>query len=168
MTEPEDCEQDVGAYGEFTVEATGVGSYLWQYSKDGGTTWNKAAGTNNEATYSVYVTETRYGFLYRCELTGTDGTSKIHTQTVKLVPASIVVEDVVYKKLTDTTCAIVGYQGTATSIEIPDSVEGMTVTEVGEEAFMNNTTLQSIDLPDTITVIRARAFKGCSSLNNMK
>ena len=79
----------------------------------------------------------------------------------------IVVNDVTYQKLTDTTCLVKSYAGSATSLTIPDKIEGMTVTEIGEEAFMDNKKLVSIDLPDTITVIRARAFKNCSNLSDM-
>ena len=60
------------------------------------------------------------------------------------------------------------YNGTAASVVIPEQSVGYTVKEVGEEAFMNNTALTSIDLPDTITIIRARAFKGCTNLKEMK
>ena len=38
---------------------------------------------------------------------------------------------------------------------------------IGEEPFMGNATLVSIDLPDSITAIRARAFKNCTSLSQM-
>ena len=80
---------------------------------------------------------------------------------------TVVSDGVTFEAITDTTCCIVSYTGSASSLTIPETVEGMTVTEIGVEAFMNNTTLVSIDLPDTITVIRARAFKGCTSLSSM-
>ncbi len=64
--------------------------------------------------------------------------------------------------------SVVSYTGSATAITIPANPrEGYTVTEIGEEAFMGNTALVSIDLPDTVTAIRARAFKGCTSLSQM-
>ena len=48
------------------------------------------------------------------------------------------------------------------------TVDLSNVCDIGEEAFMNNTTLTSIKLPGTITIIRARAFKGCTSLSEMR
>ena len=83
------------------------------------------------------------------------------------VDDSIILNEVTYKPLTSTTCTVVSYSGTGSSLTIPDTVENMTVTEIGVEAFMDNKKLVSIDLPDTITVIRARAFKGCTSLSDM-
>ena len=92
----------------------------------------------------------------------------VKSETVTMHLASdIVLNEVTYKKLTDTTLYVYAYAGTAATLEIPETVNGMTVVEIGEEAFMNNTSLTSIDLPDTITVIRARAFKGCTSLSSM-
>ena len=59
------------------------------------------------------------------------------------------------------------YTGTDSQVIVPDKVDGVAVTEIGVEAFMDNKSLVSIDLPDTITVIRARAFKGCTRLSDM-
>ena len=81
--------------------------------------------------------------------------------------ANIIVDGVTYAPITTTTCKVISYAGTASTLTIPETVEGMTVTEIGEQAFMNNTILVSIDLPDTITIIRARAFKGCINLSEM-
>ena len=43
----------------------------------------------------------------------------------------------------------------------------MPVTEIGDEAFMNNTTIEEIVIPDTVVVIGKRAFAGCTSLKKM-
>ena len=57
--------------------------------------------------------------------------------------------------------------GDQTSIEIPGTIDGGTVTTIGEEAFKNCTTLTSITLPDSITSIGISAFMSCSSLQNI-
>ena len=62
---------------------------------------------------------------------------------------------------------IESYDGTLSSVVIPETVQGFTVVQVGPGAFEGNTVLTSIDLPDTITVIAQRAFAGCSSLSDM-
>ena len=54
------------------------------------------------------------------------------------------------------------------TLVILGEVNGMAVTEIGEEAFMNKDFIVSIDLPNSIIAIRARAFKGCTSLREMK
>ena len=62
---------------------------------------------------------------------------------------------------------VVSYAGNSASVVIPEVVDGKTVTQIGEGAFEENTALESIDLPDTITIIGKRAFKGCSNLSQM-
>ena len=149
----------------FHVGATNVASYQWQYLKNG--TWYAASGTGNKTDTMTYVVNAvRLTFDYRCRLKDEDG-NVVYTDTFKIVESAIVIDDVTYNPLTSTTCAVVSYAGTAASLTIPETVDGMTVTEIGVEAFMDNKTLTSIDLPDTITVIRARAFKGCTSLSDM-
>ena len=61
-----------------------------------------------------------------------------------------------------------GYAGTDSELVIPETVEGYTVTAIGESAFDGNQYLVSIDLPDTITIIGKRAFAGCTKLSRMK
>ena len=74
-----------------------------------------------------------------------------------------------YEKTSDGTGVIVtGYLVQDSTLVVPAEVKGLPVTEIGVEAFMGNKQLVSIDLPDTITVIRARAFKNCSNLSEMK
>ena len=168
ITQPVDCEAAVGSNATFTVEATGVASYQWQYSMNNGTKWYDNSGdAAKTASFSIETTERRYDYIYRCVLTGKDG-STLYTDTVKIVPDVIVIENVTYRQITPTTCIVVSYSGSAISLTIDETVNGMTVTEIGEEAFMNNTTLETIDLPDTITIIHARAFKGCTNLREMR
>lgn len=42
-----------------------------------------------------------------------------------------------------------------------------TVTEIGESAFENKTAIVEITLPNSITIIGAKAFKNCTSLQKM-
>ena len=92
--------------------------------------------------------------------------------TLHIGERDIIVNGVTYERITDPTTQNVSlrvksYAGSVSSLVIPTVVEGLTVTEIGEEAFMGNTTLTSIDLPNSITVIRARAFKNCTNLSSM-
>ena len=96
---------------------------------------------------------------------GNTATSEAATLTVT---DNITLDDVTYERITDSTLRVVSYSGNATSVVIPQVVEGMTVVEIGEGAFEGNTTIESVTLPSTITIIRARAFKGCSQLSEMR
>ena len=53
------------------------------------------------------------------------------------------------------------------TVTVPEKVSEKTVVVVGEEAFMDDEYLEAIDLPDTIVVIEARAFKNCTKLAKM-
>ena len=53
------------------------------------------------------------------------------------------------------------------TVIVPEKVDGKTVVVVGEEAFLNDKCLEAIDLPDSIVIIEARAFKDCSNLAKM-
>jgi len=94
------------------------------------------------------------------------GTSSSQSLSVTTV-TEYVAGDVVYT-LNGNTVTVKAYTGTAAELTIPGTVDGHTVTVIGEAAFMNNTTLQSIDLPDSIEVFEENAFAGCSSLREMK
>ncbi len=49
------------------------------------------------------------------------------------------------------------------TLRLPDSL-----TEIGEEAFMNDRSLTEVNLPEDLKVIGARAFLGCSSLVSVR
>ena len=68
----------------------------------------------------------------------------------------------------DGTCTIVGI-GTCTDedLYIPSVIEGLIVTSIGVSAFTEQTSLNYVFLPDTITAIERRAFYGCSNLKEM-
>ena len=167
VTQPVDYKASVGETATFTVEATGVASYQWQWKAATGTVWRSTTADGNKtATMSVETTEVRYSYEYRCKLTGVNG-KELYTDVVKIEKAAIVIDEVTYEPIDAESCRVVSYSGSASSLTIPETVEGMTVTEIGVEAFMGNATLESIDLPDTIVAIRARAFKNCSNLRDM-
>jgi len=67
----------------------------------------------------------------------------------------------------DGTASIEYYNGTATQIEIPSTLDGRDVTQIGWDVFRGNTTITSAVIPNTVKVIQSGAFLGCTSLSQV-
>ena len=53
------------------------------------------------------------------------------------------------------------------AVTVPETVEGLPVTEIGEAAFSGCQTLTSVTLPDSVTVIGNAAFSQCTALTDI-
>ena len=62
---------------------------------------------------------------------------------------------------------ITGYTGDATSLVIPDELEGKEVLKIGSGTFKGNTTLLSVTISDKVEEIGSEAFSGCTSLSSV-
>ena len=159
----------IGEDVALTVEATGDENltYQWYFKNAGQTGFKKSSITG--PTYAVTMKEALIGREIYCRVTDSKGAYKDSTHTV-LQP--FIYDNILYA-MNENGLTVVGYAepSTATQLTIPATVEvhgeNMTVNEIGEEAFMDNTNLQSVFLPDSIVTIHARAFKGCSNLYSM-
>lgn len=59
---------------------------------------------------------------------------------------------------------ITGYNGSLSTLEIPDVINGNIVTAIGDNAF-EDSNIKSITLPETLKKIGSRAFFNCQSLH---
>ncbi len=75
--------------------------------------------------------------------------------------------DFEYEVLDDGTASITDYYGSATELEIPSTLDGYTVTEIGMYAFFYCTTLTSVTMPNSIKSIGNDAFEDCTSLESI-
>ena len=75
--------------------------------------------------------------------------------------------DYQYTVLSDGTVEINKYNGSASILDIPGSIEGRRVTSVGYRAFYNCTSLTKITIPDSVTSIGNHAFFNCTSLTDI-
>lgn len=78
----------------------------------------------------------------------------------------------VYTVLEDGTAEITEYLGFASEIVVPETIDGYTVTSVGEGVFYNCNAflpepLTSVTLPDTLTNIGASAFSDCTGIREL-
>lgn len=59
---------------------------------------------------------------------------------------------------------ITNYTGTSVVITVPDTIDGLPVTAIGDSAFEGNETVTNILLSTNITLIGSHAFDGCTKL----
>lgn len=62
---------------------------------------------------------------------------------------------------------ITGYTGTAEKIVVPGVIDSNPVTAIKKEAFKENKTVKSIELPNTVTSIGSKAFALCDKLSSV-
>lgn len=62
---------------------------------------------------------------------------------------------------------ITGYTGAESNVIIPEEIEGRKVEIIGERAFKQSNTIESITLPNSILEIQAWAFKNCARLREV-
>lgn len=72
-----------------------------------------------------------------------------------------------YNVLEENEIIINTYRGNEKDVSIPDSIDGKTVTRIGNSAFSDNGNLESIIIPDSVTYIDNFAFSDCSNLRNV-
>ncbi|MBR2446388.1 MAG: leucine-rich repeat domain-containing protein [Clostridia bacterium] len=63
---------------------------------------------------------------------------------------------------------IVAYTGTMETVIIPETINGLPVTEIGEHVFSKDETLQHVVIPDTVTLIDMGAFTACLNLQTVE
>ncbi|MGI6691882.1 MAG: leucine-rich repeat domain-containing protein [Christensenellales bacterium] len=72
--------------------------------------------------------------------------------------------DYEYRVLEDGTAEIAQYNGAAESLEIPRSLNGLSVTSIGAKAFFDRSRLLDIAIPDSVVSIGSDAFSWCNNL----
>ena len=62
---------------------------------------------------------------------------------------------------------IVQYSGSYSELEIPATIGGKDVVEIGDDVFAKSYLLTKVIIPDTVKKIGARAFQGCLALESI-
>ena len=92
-----------------------------------------------------------------------------NTELESVNKAFTVTGDFVFAVRDDSTgIVVVKYNGTASTLTVPNTVAGLPVLEIGAQAFEGNTKLKSVTLPATIEIIGRRAFAECKNLLEVK
>ncbi len=75
--------------------------------------------------------------------------------------------DFEYIVLDDGTAEIIDYLGSATVVNIPSTIDGYTISSIGESAFDSCDTITDVTIPNGVTQIKDNAFWSCDSLVNL-
>lgn len=67
----------------------------------------------------------------------------------------------------ETMVTITEYTGSGSTVEIPETIDGKSVTSIGDWAFSGCSGITSITIPSSVTSIGSWAFSGCSGLNTI-
>ncbi|MBQ2876092.1 MAG: leucine-rich repeat domain-containing protein [Clostridia bacterium] len=63
--------------------------------------------------------------------------------------------------------SITGYEGTSSTVTIPDAINGYKVTSIGEDAFKDNTVIEKVIISENVIQIAANAFYSCYNLTEV-
>lgn len=72
-----------------------------------------------------------------------------------------------YKKITEHTIEITGYEGNIRHLVIPENIEGCVVERIGKSAFSGREDLWSVRLPRTVNTLGRYAFYNCKNLKDI-
>lgn len=77
------------------------------------------------------------------------------------------ISDFRYEEHEDGGIIIQKYLGNDKEVVIPKTIDGKNVTCIGPFAFKNNKTVEHVEMPDTVKVIRETAFQNATSLKKV-
>ncbi len=67
-----------------------------------------------------------------------------------------------------TEVTITGYNGAEVVVILPDSIDGVPVTAIGEGAFEDMGNLRALYIPDSVMAVGFGALKGCKSMTTLR
>lgn len=91
--------------------------------------------------------------------------SKLQPQTMQILASEA--SEFTYDTNGVSTITITGYSGSASELVIPDTIDGYTVTKIGERVFEQNTNLSNVILPAQLVSIEDFAFFQCTNLKSI-
>ena len=91
----------------------------------------------------------------------------IVSESVADVASAETYGDFDYSVLDDGTVEITKYIGSAEKVDIPEKINGKSVTSIGNYAFEYCENITSVTIPDSVTEIGHDAFRDCTSLKSI-
>ena len=78
-----------------------------------------------------------------------------------------IIGDYSYELIDEDTVTILNYSGSDKNLIIPEKIEGKRVKKIGYGAFAESKSIESVEIPDTVTIIDSYAFSQCSQIKSM-
>ena len=133
-------------------------SYQWEYSTDGGYTWQNCTSAGNDTgEFPIEITESSHGRQYRCVVTDGSRTAMSQPRVIILVDSTDPYVGNVLHLPSDLEVieeeAFAGID--ATTVVIPEGTES-----IGSRAFADCNALRYIVIPDALSNIAEDAFDG--------
>jgi BspA type Leucine rich repeat region (6 copies)/Concanavalin A-like lectin/glucanases superfamily/Immunoglobulin I-set domain len=97
----------------------------------------------------------------------TDWTGKLATFTLLLLTLPSVVQAQFAYTTNNSHITITKYTGSGSVVTIPDTIDGLLVTSIGNQAFFESTSLTRINIPFSVTSIGNAAFYSCTRLTSV-
>ncbi|MDE5765419.1 MAG: leucine-rich repeat domain-containing protein [Ruminococcus sp.] len=123
--------------------------------------------TTSTTTTSTTTSETTTTETTTSATTTTTDTSTSITTSATTKPIIANPEKDFEFKIDSDHAVLIKYSGNATEIVIPDTVAGLPVTTIGDDAFYDCDSLTSVNIPDNVTSIGNKAFDLCHSLTSI-
>lgn len=165
IKQPDNVTVKANAQATFEIQAQGTNlSYQWQFQWPNKDAWNNF-GSATAATLTRSIPQNWDGLKVRCIVRNNSKEVISEAATITIDNATVI-DGVVYELISG-RMMVTGFIGTPVNVVVQEVVDGKNVVEIADEAFYQRTTLESIDLPDTIEVIGVRAFAECTNLSNM-
>ena len=134
-----------------------ITDYTIQYSTDGSSwqTFSRAASATTSATVTGLTNGT--GYLFRVASVSDFGTSAYSANSPEITPG----EPSEFSYITSNGQAVItGYAGSAASVAIPATIDGLPVTSIGDNAFFNMSWITSLIIPSGVQSIGFGSFAG--------
>ncbi len=92
--------------------------------------------------------------------------SAIYDETGEIAPIVALDSGLTYDVIND-KMTITGYRGGDQDVQIPDEIDGLPVTVIGEAAFAEKKSLKTVRLPEALEIIGVEAFEDCEGLTEI-
>ncbi len=161
---------DIRLYAKFSPTP-----YAITYELDGGTNGDNPSTYNVTTSTFTLQAPTKDGFYfggwysdsdYTCKVTyiryGTTGNITLYAKWYATENILSVTGDGTITGFND-----IGKTFKVSVLDIPNQINGVTITKIGDEAFKSNETLTEVTIPDSVTSIGDRAFYNCSGLTSV-